>query len=429
MIWLFLLAGLALTAWSGMPVGIGLGLTGLAILHFLVGGAEALAVSAVWNVFTSFTMSAAPLFIFMGSILMASGLSRLIYNAVAPFFGRVPGQLLHTNIAVCTLFGAVSGTSMATAAAVGSVAYPELYRRGYRPETVVGTLAAGGTLGLLIPPSLSLLIYGALQEVSIGRLFLAGILPGLLFALIFMAIILVMALRRPDIAPQTPVRMPLGEKLRGLLSLWPFGILVFAVLGTIYLGLATPTEAAGLGVAAAIFTGFVWGELTLSRLWQAFTTSAYTFGTIGIVVVGALILAQAISILGVPQQITALIGSLEVSRYVVLALVCLLYLVLGCFFDGISLMLMTLPLVFPVMTGLGFDAIWLGVIITMLIEIGMLTPPIGINLFVIVAMTEGRVSIGAAARATLPFWFALLVGVPLLTLFPQIALFLPSLMN
>jgi C4-dicarboxylate transporter, DctM subunit len=429
MVWLVLALGLILTALSGAPVGVGLALTGLAILHFVAGGAEQLAVTAVWNVFIDFTLSAVPLFLFMGEILLVSGVSNRIYNAVSPLFHRVPGKLLHTNVAVCTLFGAVCGASMATAAAVGSVAYPEMKQRGYDPPTVVGTLAAGGTLGLLIPPSLSLLIYGATQEVSIGRLFLAGIFPGLLLAGFFMTAIFFQNLRRRDLTPLEVERPGFRKQALGLLSIWPLGILIFSVLGTIYLGWATPTEAAGLGVAASILVGFWWGDLTFRKMWMAFITATFTFGSIGVVMAGALILAQAIAILGVPQQIMGTIAALGVSKYSILTLVVVFYLILGCFFDGVSLLLMTIPLAFPVMTGLGFDPVWLGVIITMLIEIGMITPPVGINLYVLVAITDGDVSLGEAAKATVPYWILLLFGVVVLTVFPEIALFLPSLMD
>ena len=216
MVWLILLLGLVTTALTGVPIGLGLALTGLAILHFVAGGAETLAVTAVWNVFTDFTFSAVPIYIFMGEILLVSGVSTRIYNAVAPFFGRIPGQLLHTNIVVCTMFGAVCGASTSTAAAVGSVAYPELRQRGYDRAGVVATLAAGGTLGLLIPPSLSLLIYGATQNVSIGRLFLAGILPGLMLAGIFMAAILAISRRRRDLTPPPGPAVPWTTRLLGL---------------------------------------------------------------------------------------------------------------------------------------------------------------------------------------------------------------------
>lgn len=425
MAWFVIAVGLVLIAVTGTPIGVGLALTGLAMLHFVAGGAEQLAVTAVWNAFTDFTLSAVPLFIFMGEILLLSGVSKRIYAAIAPLFQRVPGRLLHSNVAVCTVFGAISGASMSTAAAVGSVAYSELEERGYHQPTVVGTLAAGGTLGLLIPPSLSLVIYGATMEVSIGQLFLAGIFPGLMLASFFMVIILVQALRNSELAPES-VNSGKVNIVLGLLSIWPVGFLIFAVLGTIYLGLATPTEAAGLGVAAAIVVGFTWGELTPRKLLSAFISGTITFCSIGLVVLGALILAQSISILGLPLQIVQWISSLEVSPYTILILIVVFYLVLGCFFDGISLLLMTLPVVFPVMTSLGFDPVWLGVVITILIEIGMLTPPVGINLFVLTAITQGNVTLGEAARATIPYWIILLIGVLIISVFPQIALFLPN---
>ena len=428
MIWLVLALGVLLTGLTGIPVGVGLGLTGLAILHFFAGGSSSLAVITIWNTFNDFLLSAIPMFIFMGEILLASGVSKKLYEAASPLFRRVPGGLLHTNIAVCTIFGAVSGASTSTAAAVGAVAYPELKERGYNRAVVVGTLAAGGTLGLLIPPSLALLIYGATQGVSIGKLFLAGILPGLLLAASFMVVILVMALRNPEISPREAVGTPFLRIMAGLLRIWPIAILIFAVLGTIYLGIATPTEAASLGVISSIVIGFTWGNLTLRKLLHAFRDATIVFGTLGVVLVGALILSQAISILGVPTHVMAGIGALDVSPYTVFALVVIVYLVLGCFFDGISLMLMTLPVVFPVLTGLGFDPIWLGVMITLMIEIGMLTPPVGLNLFVLVAVTRGEVSLGRAAVATLPFWLVMTGAIVLFTLFPGIVTILPQIL-
>lgn len=429
MVWAILLGGLIVIGLVPVPIGFGLALTGLTILHFVVGNATDLAVTAVWNVFNEFTLSAVPLFIFMGEIMLVSGVSGRLYNAISPLFTRVPGKLLHTNIVVSTLFGAVSGASTSTAAAVGSVAYPELVKRGYDRPTVVGSLAAGGTLGLLIPPSLSLLIYGATQQVSIGRLFLAGIVPGVLFALMMMAMIVFLTRRRPSLVPQEDEPIAWHRALAKLLTLWPLGFLIFAVLGTIYLGLATPTEAAGLGVAAAVILGFFWGELTPRKLWLAFVDSVQVFVTIGVVMLGALILAQALSVLGVPFQILSWIESMQFSPIMVLIIVCIFYLVLGCFFDGISLLLMTLPIVFPVMTSVGFDPVWLGVVITILIEIGMITPPVGMNLYVLTAISGNEVSLLQAAKASVPYWLLLLLGVALLTVFPQIVLFLPNQMN
>jgi tripartite ATP-independent transporter DctM subunit len=421
----WLLGLLSATVLSGAVLGAALGLTGFALLHFAVGGATRLGVQAVWNTLNEFTLTAIPLFILLGEVLVASGLARGVYRAMAPFFARLPGGLLHTNIAVCTVFGAVSGSSMSVAAAVGSVAYPELKQRGYDRATVVGTLAAGGTLGLLIPPSLSLLIYGALTETSIGRLFLAGVLPGLLMAALFMLLILWAAWRNPAIAPGE-ARVALREAMLGLPAVLPLVLLILAVLGSLFAGLATPTEAAGVGVAAAVLLGVTIGELTLRGLGAALIGTARIFAVIAVVFIGALVLAQAIAMLGLPQQMLQAIAEWGLSRWVLLAVVVLVYLVLGCFFDGLSMMIMTLPLVFPLLTGVGFDAVWLGVVVTLMIEIGMLTPPVGMNLFVLVGITGGEVRLAEAARASAPYWLALLVGVLLLCLAPGLATWLPG---
>ena len=426
MVWVIICTGLLVIALTGVPIGIGLALTGLSILHFVAGGGEMLAITSVWNVFTDFTLSAVPLFVFMGEILLVSGVSTRIYNAVGPFFSGVPGKLLHTNIVVCTLFGAVCGASTSTAAAVGSVAYPELKKRGYDPGVVVATLAAGGTLGLLIPPSLSLLLYGATQGVSIGRLFLAGVVPGLMLAAMFMLVILVHAIRRPGIAPSDTERLTWGQRFGALLHIWPFGFLVFSVLGTMYMGLATATEAAALGVVASILVGFFWGDLSPRVLLGAFLTGTRVFAAIGIVMLGALVLAQSLTVLGLPQQVMSGIAALGVSKYWVLLIVCIVYFILGCFFDGISLLLMTLPVVYPLMMGAGFDPVWTGVIITIMIEVGMLTPPVGMNLYVLTAITNNEVRLGQAASASVPYWLMMLLGILLLALFPSIALFLPN---
>ena len=426
MVWVIICIGLLVIALTGVPIGIGLALTGLSILHFVAGGGEMLAITSVWNVFTDFTLSAVPLFVFMGEILLVSGVSTRIYNAVGPFFSGVPGKLLHTNIVVCTLFGAVCGASTSTAAAVGSVAYPEMKKRGYDPGVVVATLAAGGTLGLLIPPSLSLLLYGATQGVSIGRLFLAGVVPGLMLAAMFMLVILVHAIRRPGIAPSDTERLTWGQRFGALLSIWPFGFLVFSVLGTMYMGLATATEAAALGVVASILVGFFWGDLSPRVLLGAFLTGTRVFAAIGIVMLGALVLAQSLTVLGLPQQVMSGIAALGVSKYWVLLIVCIVYFILGCFFDGISLLLMTLPVVYPLMMGAGFDPVWTGVIITIMIEVGMLTPPVGMNLYVLTAITNNEVRLGQAASASVPYWLMMLLGILLLALFPSIALFLPN---
>ena len=396
--WALLLGGISVFAGSGLALGAALGLTGLLLLQFSAGGSAFVAVDAVWNVLNSFTLSAIPLFIILGEIMLRSGISERVYAALSPVFQRVPGGLLHTNIAVCTLFGAVSGSSLSTAAAVGSVAYPEMARRGYDRKTVAGSLAAGGTLGLLIPPSLSLLIFGALTETSIGQLFIAGILPGIMFAGMFSAYILLRALSAPHVAPRRHGnRAGLGRVLLNLLGLWPFLLLILAIIGSIAFGFATPTEAAGVGVIATVLIGGLWGKLTPKVLAESVYRAIMPFAAIAFVVAGATILAQAVSLLAVPQAILEAVRSSGLGPNAVLAAVVLVYLILGCFFDGLSLMIMTLPVVFPLITGLGYDAVLLGVVITILIEIGQVTPPVGLNLSVLVSVTKGEVTLGEAA--------------------------------
>lgn len=429
MIWGTLGGLLAAFVFSGAVLGAALGLTGFVILHVFAKGATSLGVQAVWNVFNEFTLTAIPLFILLGEVLVASGLAGGVYRALSPLFARVRGGLLHTNIVVCALFGAVSGSSLSVAAAVGSVAYPELTRRGYRRRAVIGSLAGGGTLGLLIPPSLSLLIFGALTETSIGQLFLAGILPGLLAAGLFMAWIAFASWRDPTIAPPDETRPPWGETLRSVLSIWPIVVLIAAVLGSLFAGLATPTESAAVGAFAAIVLGFTRGELTVGKLVHAFGSTALTFAVIAVVFMGAVVLAQSISILQLPQKLLEAIAALGVPAVATLLVIVLLYLLLGLFFDGLSMMIMTLPIVFPLLTGVGYDPLWVGVMVTLMIEIGMLTPPVGMNLFVLVSITRQEATIGEAARGAFPYWLLLLATLGLMTLVPGLATALPEMMR
>ena len=428
MLWVVLGASLFSTAATGAALGSVMGLTGLIVLQFFGGGATNLGVLAVWDLMANFTFSAVPMFILLGDVLVASGISNRIYGAITPIFERVPGQLIHSNIAVSTIFGAVSGSSAATSAAVGSVAYPELAERGYHPPAVAASLAAGGTLGLLIPPSLSLLIYGAWQDVSIGRLFMAGVLPGLMMAGLFMVYIAIDSYRRPHLLPPARPPLPIGEVLRGLLGIWPMVILIGAVLGSMYSGIATATEAAAIGAFATIIMGFVIGDLTPKRLLAAALESTISFGALSFILVGAAILAQSITVLGLPKDIVAFAEGLKLSKYEILIFVIFFYLLMGIFFDGISLMLTTVPFIFPVMTAAGFDPVWLGVFVTIMIEIGMLTPPVGVNLFVMLSITRQKVTMNQLAKECLPYWIMLLVGTALMTAFPQIALFLPNMM-
>lgn len=427
MLWLVLGSSLVGFAAFGAALGATMGLTGFIILHFFANGAAHLGISASWDLMNNFTFSAIPMFLLLGDLLVASGLSSRIYAGISPLFERVPGQLLHANIAVSTVFGAISGSSAATSAAVGSIAYPELANRGYYLPSVAASLAAGGTLGLLVPPSLSLLIYGAWQDVSIGRLFLAGVIPGLMMASLFMLYIWVDSYRRPEHLPPRTQAVPFRKILRGLLSLWPLVILLGSVLGTIYAGLATVTEAAGLGVLATILMGLFVGDLTPKKLFRATVESTISFAALAFILLGAAILSQSITVLGVPAELVSYATKMSLTKYEVLAFVIVFYLIMGVFFDGISLMLTTVPFIFPVMTAVGFDPVWLGVFVAIMIEIGMLTPPVGVNLFIMLAIARGRINMKELGRECLPYWIMLLIGTALLTAFPIIALFLPNL--
>jgi tripartite ATP-independent transporter DctM subunit len=429
MLWTVLGVSLFSFAATGATLGAAMGLTGFIILHVFAGGSTNVGMYAVWDLMNNFTFSAVPMFILLGDVLVAGGLSTRVYTAIAPLFQRVPGQLLHSNIAVSTVFGAVSGSSAATSAAVGAVAFPELSKRGYYLPSVCASLAAGGTLGLLIPPSLSLLIYGAWQEVSIGKLFLAGILPGLLMAALFMAYIFIDSFIRPHHLPPRGERVPFRQIMRGLLDIWPIVILVTSVLGTIYLGIATVTESAGLGAATTIALGFLVGNLTTNKLLKAAVDTTLSFGVLSFILIGAAVLSQAITVLGVPKAIVEYAQTFQMTKYQILAAVVVFYLIMGIFFDGISLMLTTVPFIYPVMTLAGFDPVWLGVFVTIMIEIGMLTPPVGVNLFVMLSIARQQVTMGDLARECFPYWIMMLVGTALITAFPIIALWLPGMVK
>lgn len=411
---------------SGAMLGIVIGASGLVVLYFEFRGNFSVLGNATWNVFNSFTFTAVPTFILLGEILGQSGIAKRIYGAISPTFERLPGKLLQTNIGACTVFSAISGSSTATAAVVGSIAYDEMKARGYARGAVVGTIAAGGTLGILIPPSIALIIYGAWQNVSVGALFVAGIVPGILLATLFMIYIGFLARLRPGSVPVAGEVMPLAGALAKSIEAWPFVILVFAILGTIFLGLATPTEAAALGVVTAIVLAALYGELTLARIWAALQSTVRTFSTLAIVLVGALILSQAVALTGLPKVLIGMVAEAGLPAPVVITLVYVLYLVLGCFFGPIEMLLITLPFVFPLVTGLGFDPVWFGIVLVIVIEIGLLTPPLGINLFVVMAVSRNEITLGEAALACMPYWLLMLAALALITVAPQIVLFLPQ---
>ena len=426
---LVMLAGLFVCLAIGQWTAFALGAVGMLVLWLSKGtlGLQSIS-SVVWNTANSYILIAVPMFLLMGEVILRSGISGRFYTGVVAVLGRLPGGLLHANIASCAIFSAVSGSSVATAASVGTVAIPELKRAGYQPAAIYGSLAAGGTLGILIPPSIVLVLYAALVEESLGRLFIAAVIPGLLMTLVFMAYIMLRVAIQPGMAPsRNPATMPAARR-GAMLHLLPILGLLVVVLGGIYGGIATPTEASAIGAAGAILLAAAYRALSLKMLTEALASTVRTTCMVTLIIIGAQILSTALTFSGVSREVSEWVLALELSKWVLFAAVMLLYLVLGCFVDGLSMMYMTLPVLLPVFKAIGFDLVWLGVIIVIVIEIGQITPPVGLNLFTIHAISGGA-RFSEVANGSLPYVVLMLAMIALLALFPDIALWLPRTMR
>lgn len=383
--------------------------------------------TTTWGSSSLWTLTALPLFIWMGEILFRTRLSEDLFRGLSPWLGALPGRLLHVNILGCGIFAAVSGSSAATAATIGRMTLPELKQRNYDEPMAIGTLAGSGTLGLLIPPSLILIVYGVSAQISIGRLFIAGALPGLILVALFMGFTVVWALLHPRRIPARDPAVSWGQKLYAARRLFPvLGLIVF-VLGSIYGGLATATEAAVLGVVGALVLSLATGSLT----WQTFTESLMgatrTSCMIAFILAGAAFLTIAMGFTGIPRALAEYIGSLGLSAGALLVVLTFFFILLGCFLDGISVVVLTTSVILPMVEQAGIDLLWFGVYLVLVVEMSQITPPVGFNLFVIQGLT-GR-NILYIARAALPFFFLLLVAVVLVTLFPEIVTFLPQQMT
>ena len=381
----------------------------------------------VWGTLNNSVMTAIPLFMLLGEILLRSGIADKMFDVLAVWLGRLPGGLLHTNIGTCALFSATSGSSVATAATVATVALPALGQRGYPLQATLGSLAAGGTLGILIPPSVNLLVYGSLANVSVGQLFIAGVVPGLLLTALFSLYIFV-AHRDAGAADKAP-DVPLAQKLRLLRHLLPPAAIFLVVMGSIYGGLATPTESAALGVMMALF--FVWrqGRLSLALMEHCFRQSARTTGMVVLVIVCALLLNVTLSMLGTAQAVTQWVGSLGLNAYTLLALLTGFYILLGMFMDAMSMLVLTVPIAVPMVVAVGVDPVWFGIFIVVMCEIALITPPVGMNLFVVQGLRRDGGSFGDVVRGSLPYVFIMIGFVGLLIAWPQIALWLPESMS
>jgi len=418
---------LFLTLGSGIWVGFSLfivGFVGMTFYSSLPAGFNM--ASSVWATVEKWEYVALPLFIFMGEILFRSGISERLFRALVPWLYRLPGGLLLMNIVSCTLFAAVSGSSAATTATVGRITLAEFDKLGYDRSLAMGSLAGAGTLGFLIPPSLIMIIYAILAEVSIGKMFIAGVLPGILLAGIYSAYIIYRGIRNPNIAPRMKDTYSWGDRFRALKDLLPTLLLILMVLGSIYAGVATPTEAAALGVLGATIFALINRQMTPKILFDCLRGAVKTNAMIMIIVVGAGFLSRVMGFLGIPAAITEAITQMDLSPYMLMILLGGVYVVLGCLLDGFSIVVMTLPIALPMVTAAGFDPIWFGIYLILMVEISQITPPVGFNLFVIQGLTEEPIT--KVARYALPFFFLMLLTTVIVTLFPEIALYLPELM-
>ncbi len=380
-----------------------------------------------WNNTNGSAMMALPFFIWMGEILFRSKISENLFRGLSPWMDAIPGRLVHVNVLACTFFAAVSGSSAATTATVGKITVPELQKRGYDYDLSIGSLAGAGTLGFMIPPSMVMLVYGIIGDVSIGKLFIAGFIPGFMIALLFSAYIFVRCLISPELAPRGNENHTWKDRMRAIPAIAPVVILILGVLGSIYMGWATPTEAGAVGVVGALF----FAALTRSLTWEVFRISLInavkTSCMIMLIVMGAAYLSNAIGFLGITRALTQYVTAMDLSPYTLIFILTILYLILGCLIDGFSMIVMTAPLVLPLIEAAHFDTVWFGIYLVVMIELAQITPPVGFNLFVISGLNND--DLVKIAKAALPFFFLMLLATVLLTVFPQIALFLPGMMK
>ena len=415
-----------LTAGMAVPFAIAVP----AIIYLLMlGGLPALSGLGLmsWGSMNSFVLTCVPLFMFMAEILRISGLSSRIYGGLSKLVAPLPGGLLQTNIAGCAIFASVSGSSIATAASIGGVALPQLVSRNYDRRMSAGSLAAGGTLGILLPPSFGMIVYGSFTETSVPKLFMAGVIPGLIMTVFFMLYIGTHALLRPGVAPRERGPQSLAELLRALADVLPFALLITGTLGGIYAGLVTTTEGATIGCLLAILLGAVFGKLTLRVFVEAMHNTVKFSGNILLIILTAYIFSYAISFAGVGEKVTAFVVGLSLNRLEFFFALFILYTVLGCLIESLGMIVITVPLIFPVLHSYGIDPIMFGVVLVLFVELGQISPPIGINLFVIQSIWDGKLN--EVVLGTVPFHLIMFVVLALVIFWPDLALWLPQHMS
>jgi C4-dicarboxylate transporter DctM subunit len=412
---------------SGVWIALALAVCGfVAILTKMSTPAGQVLATSMWAASDSWDLTALPMFIWMGEILYRTKLSEDMFAGLAPWLQRLPGRLLHVNVVGCAIFAAVSGSSAATCATIGRIALPELLKRGYDEKMAIGTLAGSGTLGLLIPPSIILIIYATVTEQSIARLFIAGVLPGILLAGLFMGFIVAWALLHPERMPAPEPAVALRERIYAARRLIPIILLILGVIGSIYGGLASATEAAVVGVFLSLFLSWVSGTLTRQGFVDSLLGATRTSCMIAFILAGAAYLTTAMGFTGIPIALAEWIGGFKLAPWALLTALTLFYIVLGCFLDGISMVVLTTSIIIPLVEKSGFDLIWFGIYVVLVVEMAQITPPVGFNLYVLQGMTGRNIfTVGAYA---LPLFCLMCTAVVLVTMFPAIALWLPSTM-
>ena len=421
---------IAMFALLGSGLWIGLSLLGVALIamEFFtlrpVGDSMAL---TIWGSTSSWTLTALPLFLWMGEILFRSKLSSDMFKGLAPWLNKLPGRLLHTNVIGCTIFAAVSGSSAATCATIGKITLPELKKRGYPEDISIGTLAGAGTLGLLIPPSIIMIVYGVAANVSIAKLFIAGVIPGILLAMMFSGYIIVWALMNPGKVPAADAGMSFKQKLYESRHLIPVVTLIGLVLGSIYSGIATATEAAAFGVAGSLILAKIEGSLNWQSFKEGLIAGCRVYCMIGLILAGAAFLTLAMGFVGLPRQLAEWIGVLNLSPFGLIMLLMVFFIILGCFLDGISMVVLTVAVLLPTVQAANLDLIWFGIFIVLVVEMAQITPPVGFNLFVIQGLT--KYDIVRIARNVFPLFVLMMLAVLATYFFQDIVLWLPRQMG
>jgi tripartite ATP-independent transporter DctM subunit len=419
-----LIASLFLILGSGVWIGLtlsGVAWIGMQLFSSRPAG-DAMAVT-IWGSSSSWTLTALPLFIWMGEILFRTRLSQDMFKGLAPWMQALPGRLLHVNVVGCAIFAAVSGSSAATCATIGKMSLPELNKRGYPDIMSVGSLAGAGTLGLLIPPSIIMIVYGVTADVSISQLFIGSVIPGVMLAGIFSLYIAFWSLTHKDQIPPADATMTLGQKLHESRHLIPVVLLIAAVLGSIYSGIATATEAAGLGVVGSLILSVLQGSMSWATFKDSLMGGTRLYCMIALILAGAAFLTLSMGYIGLPRHLAEWIGGLGLTRFQLIMALTAFFVVLGCFLDGISMVVLTMGVIMPTVQKAGIDPLWFGIFIVIVVEMAQVTPPVGFNLFVLQGMTNR--SIVYIARAALPFFLLMVAMVVLLYLFPQIVTYLP----